>query len=432
LYHGSVKDETMAHTTREDDASPEPMPDGSVAPPARPMHLRAVEERAISERPKTRRRRKVTASKDAAGFFELPQAHSLVKATIVSKYFKSWAGIIKPRATEKKMAYFDLFAGKGAYDDGTPSTPLLIMNTIIADPVLREQMLTFFADALPECIKALRENVAALPGIGTLKYAPKIETTTPKESKLDETFAAANVIPSFMFLDPFGYEGVTANLINAILKSWGCDVVFFFCFKRMPGAIMNNKVRDHMDALFGAERVDELRKRLPTLKREQKEEAILAALEASLNVPGKRYVQTFRFRDSHGNVSHHLVFVTKNPTAHKIMKGIMGHESSSFVEDVPSFEYMVNAPQKLFETYSPIEELIDDLVKRFRGRTVTIEQIIAEHHYGTRYVDKNYQEALRRLCYDRGAVTAVRGPMSPTLNPKKRDMPLKNTFITFP
>ncbi|MBV8370361.1 MAG: three-Cys-motif partner protein TcmP [Candidatus Eremiobacteraeota bacterium] len=423
----------MSQTPHEGAGAPELFPGKSTRQPdSSPMDFGATESTPQDPVRKKRARRKITASRDTAGFFQLPKPHSLVKARIVSKYFKSWANIIKPRATEKKMAYFDLFSGPGAYDDGTPSTPLLIMNTILADPVLRDQMITLFADKEQDCIDTLRANIAALPGIDTLRYAPQIERMTAQESKLDETFAVVEVIPSFMFLDPFGYEGVTVKLINAILKSWGCDVVFFFCFMRMPGAIMNNVVRSHMDALFGTARVEELRKVLPTVGKDDKEKVILSALEAALNVPGKRFVQTFRFLNARGTVTHHLVFVTKNPTAYKIMKDIMANESSTFVDGVASFAFQENAPQPLFNVETPIDDLMADLLKRFSGKTIAVKDMIAQHIYGTRYVDKNYQEALARLAFDKHAITAARGAHSPPINPSKRKIPLDNTYITFP
>jgi hypothetical protein len=201
----------------------------------------------------------------------------------------------------------------------------------------------------------------------------------------------------------------------------------------MPGAIRNPKVRAHMDELFGKEGVDALRELLPTLKTPaEREQAILTALEASMNSIGGRYVQTFRFRDEHNNVSHHLVFVTKNATAHFIMKQIMAKHSSGFVDEVANFEFISNAQPALFATDAPIETLMDDLLKRFRGQTISIEKIMEEHQYGTPYIPRNYQEALRRLCYDRKLIKAVRGPHSPVLEPEKRHMPVQNTYITFP
>ena len=63
------------------------------------------------------------------GFFEQPREQSEVKKAIVSKYFWAWAKVIMPTAKKaaKRVAYIDLFAGPGRYEDGTQCTPLLIL-----------------------------------------------------------------------------------------------------------------------------------------------------------------------------------------------------------------------------------------------------------------------------------------------------------------
>jgi three-Cys-motif partner protein len=68
-------------------------------------------------------------------FFDEPKEHSKVKATIVSKYFKAWAGVmiatLRRFERQEKIAYTDLFSGPGRYEDGTPSTPLEILQFAI-------------------------------------------------------------------------------------------------------------------------------------------------------------------------------------------------------------------------------------------------------------------------------------------------------------
>lgn len=331
-----------------------------------------------------------------------------------------------------RMLYVDFYAGKGRYVDGTASTPILVLQTVLKDAKLRTEVIAYLGDEEPECVEALKENIAALEGIETLKFPPQVSVQAASESGFEKAFEKQSIVPTFMFLDPFGYKGVTVKLIRSVLKDWGCDVVFFFCFNRMHGAIRNPKVRAHMDDLFGSARVDALRALLPTLKTPiEKETAIIGALEDSLMSIGGKYVQTFRFRDEHGKVTHHLVHVTKAPVAHEIVKGIMAKESSVHVDDVANFEFQLYALQPLFAT-SPIELLMDNLLVIFRGQTLTIADIVAKHHYKTNFIKRNYQEALRRLCYDRYAITAERRGMKPPLKAAKRDMPFDETLITFP
>jgi|GEM_PF-5160272 len=48
-----------------------------------------------------------------------------------------------PHQTQK-MAYINLFAGPGRYDDQSKSTPLLVLETIINSPELADRVVTFF------------------------------------------------------------------------------------------------------------------------------------------------------------------------------------------------------------------------------------------------------------------------------------------------
>ncbi len=73
-----------------------------------------------------------------SSFFEEQTEQSLVKSTIVAKYFDVWANVII--STQKrylqhtqKIAYIDLFAGPGRYKDGTQSTPVKILTNAIAN-----------------------------------------------------------------------------------------------------------------------------------------------------------------------------------------------------------------------------------------------------------------------------------------------------------
>lgn len=58
-------------------------------------------------------------------FFKETSAQSEVKIRIVTKYFAAWSNVILPsvKTHSKRIAYIDLFAGPGKYEDGTKSTP---------------------------------------------------------------------------------------------------------------------------------------------------------------------------------------------------------------------------------------------------------------------------------------------------------------------
>lgn len=133
-------------------------------------------------------------------FFDEQKEQSLVKTTIVSKYFDVWAHVIintqkrYPQSTQK-IAYIDLFAGPGRYSDGTQSTPLKILTNAVDKKDLRERLVTIFNDKNEKNSKTLEKTISEIPGIESLKYKPKIYNQEVGE-EIVKMFEAMNLIPT--------------------------------------------------------------------------------------------------------------------------------------------------------------------------------------------------------------------------------------------
>src|SRR3954451_15610738 len=100
-------------------------------------------------------------------FFDEAADQSVVKATLVSKYFRSWAkviiGYLKTQRGDGRIAYIDLFAGPGRYADGTKSTPILVLEQAIADTEIRSRLVTIFNDKHTNHSKSLETVLQSLP-----------------------------------------------------------------------------------------------------------------------------------------------------------------------------------------------------------------------------------------------------------------------------
>ncbi|MCI0738465.1 MAG: three-Cys-motif partner protein TcmP [Gemmataceae bacterium] len=143
----------------------------------------------------------------SATFFQEQAEQSQVKAAIVTKYFWAWGKIItawqaKTRR-EQKIAYIDLFAGPGRYKDGAKSTPLLILEQAIADPVFSKSLVTMFNDRNDETTSTLLEEIGKIKGIKTLKHQPDVYTSEVGE-EIVKMFEDLNLVPTLFFVDPWG------------------------------------------------------------------------------------------------------------------------------------------------------------------------------------------------------------------------------------
>lgn len=333
----------------------------------------------------------------AAKFFDERKDQSEIKARIVSKYFFVWARIVGVHS--ERVAYIDLFAGPGRYKDGAMSTPLMVLEKVIAEPKLAKALVSFFNDQDEEASDSLLEEIRKLPGIDTLKYEPQVGTGDVGDD-IAKFFNDTKMVPTFSFIDPFGYKGLSQNLVRGAIKDWGSDCVFFFNYNRINAGISNPGVAAHMDALFGAARAGALRKLLPTLSPALREAAILQALTDAIRELGGKYVLPFGFKNASGKrSSHYLVFVCKHERGYEIMKEIMAKESSTTDQGVPSFSYSpadATTPL-LFSLQRSLDQLEDDLANKYAGKTLKMIDIYRTHHVDTPFIKPNYKAALLNL-----------------------------------
>lgn len=334
-------------------------------------------------------------------FFEERSDQSEVKARIVTKYFFAWAQVIMPTAQKYggKIAYIDLYAGPGRYKDGAASTPLLILQTAIKDQKMSNMLVCYFNDGETENVRTLDEEIRNLDGVNNLNHKPVV-TCGDVDDDAAEYFNKVNLIPSFSFIDPFGYKGLSKNIIKGVIKDWGCDCVFFFNYNRINAGIGNRLVDHHINALFGTERADALRARLPGLTPELREAAILEELANEIKRLGGSHVLPFTFKNSSGTrTSHKLIFVSKHFKGYSIMKGIMANESSTHDEGVASFMYSpADASMPLlFSLAQPRNALKRSLLEYFSGQEVNLDYMYRTHSIDTPYVEKNYRDALKEL-----------------------------------
>ncbi len=368
-------------------------------------------------------------------FFEEQSEQSLVKSTIVAKYFDVWAKVII--GTQKrypdhsqKIAYIDLFAGPGRFKDGTQSTPVRILTNAIEKPDLRERLVAIFNDKDEAFSKDLQTTISQIPGIETLKYRPIINNQEVGE-QIVKMFETMNLVPTLFFVDPWGYKGLSLRLVNSVLKDWGSDAIFFFNYNRINMGLNNKAVQEHMQALFGKERAIALSGRLNMKNPDERELLIVEELSQALKAYGSRYVLPFRFKNEGKRTSHHLIFVSKHFRGYEIMKDIMARESTGDMEGVPSFEYnpadFLPKQALLFQLYRPLANLRQDLLDAFRGSRLTMREIYIKHNVDTPYIKKNYKDVLRKL-YDDGCIEAV----SPNGKPPRKGTFGDSTMVTFP
>jgi three-Cys-motif partner protein len=365
-----------------------------------------------------------------SGFFDETKEQSLVKSAIVSKYFWAWAKVIMPqvKSSGRKIAYIDLFAGPGRFKDGTQSTPLLVLQRAISDADMRKTLLAVFNDKDDDNSRSLEKAINELPGIDKLKYKPRV-MNEEVGTEMVKMFEDMRLIPTLFFVDPWGYKGLSLQLVNAVVKDWACECIFFFNYNRINMGLNNELVKEHMNALFAKDRADRMRAELEKLSAGRRELMIVEQLCSALNPTGDRLVLPFGFKaDSGTRTSHHLIFVTKHFLGYHIMKGVMAGESSKKEQGVAGFEYSPADKEYplLFEMSRPLDNLKTMLLSDCAGKRMTFKQLYETHSIGKPYTDGNYKQVLKSL-EEANVITANRSG-----GPRRRGTFADDIVIQFP
>lgn len=364
-------------------------------------------------------------------FYEECSDASKIKQFIIANYFTTWASIIlnhlKRIGSESHMAYIDLFSGPGIYEDGSESTPILITKKILANPEFSNRIQLLFNDMNSEYAETLKRHLSSLPNISNLKYPPDIQNEEIN-AEVAEILNDCKLVPSLIFIDPWGYKGFSLQLIASGVKDFGCDCVSFFNYSRINMQLDNDKIpKSNFDEIFNCDAA-QLAIMLKGKTPRQREKIILDTLQTGASSRGIKFVLPFRFDSEVNRTSHFIIFFTNHYTGYKVMKQIMYKASIKDPDGIAlfRFDYQDHESHQISLFPDPensIEGLKESILKIYQRCVIRGDELFGEHNVGTNYVEQNYKTALRQL-YDEGIITTDR-------KPRKGSFPL-NITITFP
>lgn len=351
-------------------------------------------------------------------FFEKQTLSSKVKASIVSEYFPKYCSIIKIKHIPEKIGYIDLFSGPGMYDDGNPSTPILIARNCMKDEDLKNRVWMVFND---KCYsEQLKENFNKEFPEGTFKYKPHFGHSTVGESQEINDFIVKNTCkgrfneqPSVLFIDPWGYKGIETNVLSQFLSYWGNELFIFINSKRINPALENDKFEEPMRCLFpnSYDKVKvEIRNKRTVSERLQ---FIIDNLgkEYEALLKSRVYYTAFKFQEEDiETTSHFILHLSKNKRGFDLVKQIYNDFANvgTIFDGVNTYTFDVkkitNPVEELFDTNSEnIDALKNMLLEEYKGRTITSYDLFEEHQQNCLYSRSHYVKALRRLV-EEGAV----------------------------
>lgn len=200
---------------------------------------------------------------EAAGsddpFFVSKQAAAVFKHKLLKSYFPKFAGKAGSTEADKRLAYVDTHAGRGAYDDGTAGSPLLVAQDVSEMQKLR-RIDCFFVEARRSNHDHLRQLLTENMPAG----ANWVTRHGRASDHLQEALAFAGNSPLFMFVDPYGlgptFEEVV-SVLNRTRQGYGrkTEVLLNFiamAFSRAGGYLRRAERSSQQEATL--QRLDEV------------------------------------------------------------------------------------------------------------------------------------------------------------------------------
>lgn len=333
-------------------------------------------------------------------FWDSMSDETRVKVNIVSKYFSFWSmASTGGKNPSSKISYIDLFSGRGVYKDGTPSTPVRVISSALRHQPTTQALQSLFCESQPEIASILREALLSLPQLDDLTVRPTILNQSVNES-LIPYFEDLVRFPTLSFVDPYGYEGVTAGLLSQLLSHRKSELILFFNFNRFNAALSNPYVLSHARAFFGSRADHSISYIEQQTSPKDREHALVHEVGHLLGDLGASYVQLFRFQQEYQErTSHYLVFATKSTFPLDKMKEIMSSESSE-IDGITAFGWLPNTDSQLS---LPIHGLvarqsIKELVRSsLTGTRLTFGEIYDRVGLLSPFAKKDFQNVINEM-----------------------------------
>ena len=317
--------------------------------------------------------------------------HTRAKHEILRRYLGAWFGILGSKIP--RIMYLDGFCGPGRYQGGEPGSPLIALQEAGKHGIRlkNSELVFFFIDERQDRVDHLRNEINRLSFPSSYRiviHAGQFQDTlTDVLDELDKR--QANLVPTFAFVDPFGFKGVPFDLVARLLANPSTEVFVNIMIDWVNRFVEHPDLHTqrHIVDLFGTPQVLDVIQsdnRLLTLRQLYQEQLQKHA----------QFVRYFEMRDQRDRIIYYLFFATNHRLGHVKMK-----ESFWKVDSSSGFKFSdkTDPKQMVLFDLDPSENLANDLLSHFSGQVVRSDVVIQFVEDETPYIAKHARGALRIL-----------------------------------
>ena len=321
------------------------------------------------------------------------EPHTRAKHEILKRYLQAWM-VILSQGRFPEILYIDGFAGPGAYQGGEAGSPIIALDTALGfKPPLTAKVHFLFVEGRVDRADHLRQQVAlrTLPS----NFSVVVEGGVTFEAAFTRLYPSfvrnGRLLPTFAFIDPFGWTGAPFSLVKQILSNRSCEVFVNFMYEEINRFVGHPDQVANFDCFFGNEEW----KRCASASESRARNRCLHDLYLRQLHTGAAYVRSFEMSNARDVTDYYLFYATNELLGLKKMKEAMwkADESGEFrFSDATDPDQFI-----LFEKAPSLPALRARIVNEFSGKDVTVGNIEKFAIVETAFRETHYKGILKEL-----------------------------------
>ncbi|MEH7249508.1 three-Cys-motif partner protein TcmP [Neobacillus niacini] len=334
-------------------------------------------------------------------FIELHR-HSEAKLKILDNYLVPWMRKITMGSFGAERALvIDGFAGAGSYGNSDGSSIRLIKHAIDfceqadANNRKRPQLLILLIEGNEENYQELLKNIYRVTSLDLSEekgYIPipdypsiQISCRFGKfdevlKSRLDNLGTRETLIPSFCFIDPFGFKDTPFEIIKRYLKNEKSEILLNFIYEETNRFITakNEKVKAHMQRHLGLDDIDSVQEMVKGKSATERKQLIVDLYSRQLlDNTNVKHILSFEIKKD-GRTKLILFYGTKSMEGLKVMKKAMWKVDDTGLymfddrKDPNQIEFQFT---KELNDNALLDDLCDILTDSLSGKILSINEV---------------------------------------------------------
>jgi three-Cys-motif partner protein len=252
---------------------------------------------------------------------------------VLAEYLKAWLPVMGQQAlkvalfggNKPRLLIVDGFAGPGRYEGGEPGSPLIMLDALTSHSALpRMTGVSFIFLFIEQDVRRFEY----LKGQVAERELPSNVEVHVEHGAFEDTFGELvdgikgndkTLIPTFAFVDPFGYSTASMSLAGRFLDFPRSEALFFLPLSFVHRFVGREGQEEALTSLFDTDRWKDA---IP-MGGDERRAYLLNLFVEQLRRQGQvNYVTSFELRTHDGN-DYRLVFATGHQKGLELMKSAM-------------------------------------------------------------------------------------------------------------